>query len=141
MITDFKKKMIVSIGLMSILIFGIASNGYPSFKEPPGGTERLTGPAVVATISASYDSGNQTVTAVISGHCKGVDVVLPSTFQYRGYFDRVTAADLEDMRISGAQLACNGYVPVDLIINTVNKFTNTGTMITADVILLGVVLK
>lgn len=141
MIVNFNKRIAIFAILMFILVFGIVSNGYSSLKEPPTGTERLTGPAIVATVSASYNSLTNEVTAVISGYCKGEDVILSSTFLVLGGFNTVTAADIEDMRIPGAQLACNGYVPVDLIINTVSKFTNTGTMITADVILLGVVLK
>lgn len=132
-------KVVLAVMLMNItLVLGTASDSFGFKEEIDPSTEHLSGPAIPAKLTAVYDGNTNTVAATIEGICQGKDVILHDVFPPIGDFATITAADIKNNRIDVA-VECHGSSPVTLIIDTVVRFVNTGTTITADIIILRVV--
>ena len=111
--------------------------------NPPGSLtgERQSGPAMIGDLS--FDGANMT----FIGRCKGADVTLPPLPQplNLGLADDELIAQIETSRLdinvarTFLPVGCAPPAAVDVIVNTVTKFTNMGSSATASVVLLFVV--
>jgi len=131
--------------VIAVLVAGIAANGY---ADPLGPNERLSGPSVVGTLTL-VQVGTDATIFIVSGKCRGtgpiegVDVFFNLTISGLNIATS-TAKSLEGIRFPNAgPFGClfQDTSGGDLILHTVTagKFVNTGTVITADVVLLYVV--
>lgn len=143
-----KRSLQVMVMVIAVLLVGITANGY---ADPLGPNERLSGPALVGTLTLAQTGLDGTDTFVFfSGKCRGVvgdDGGFPLVLTLSGFTvdAGTTATSLEGvLRLPDAgPFGClfKDASGGDLIVNTVvaPKFVNTGTVITADVVLLYVV--
>lgn len=140
MFRNFINSKVLSVTLLMVmaLLGGPIPHGSAGI-EPPTEVERLAGPAIVATLTATWNAG--LVTAMVTGDCKGQPVVInPDPFPRAVDFTGVTEAEIEDLRIGDAPAGCHSdFGGEDMIINTVLEFTNTGTTIVVRGVLLFVV--
>lgn len=133
------KVLLITIMLSITLVFGISTNVSAKDPEPPLGTERLTGPAIIGTVI--LDGQNLSFT----GSCKGNKVSLSAYFPIT--LSLLKEEHLNDYRIGSIKElgAGNCYSTVsaggDLIVNTVTDFSNDGKIATIDVVILGVVAR
>ncbi len=131
--------------VLLVVVVSIAANGY---ADPLGPNERLSGPSVVGTLTL-VQAGTDATVILVSGKCRGtgpiegVDVFFNLTISGLNVAT-TTAKSLEGLRFPNAgPFGClfKDASGGDLIVNTVTagKFVNTGTVITADAVLLYVV--
>ncbi len=136
--TGFSKMVPVAVlalvGL--VLVPGLAM---ATKKEPPPPPWHLQGPALVGTLMAvwSDDPSGGKVSLTISVDSKGVSYNATGEATGIPYSDfaAFTAADLEETWLDysiTSQLGSSNY----LTINTVTKFNNIGTVITANIVIL-----
>jgi hypothetical protein len=130
--------------VFAVLMAGATVNGHADLAA----AEQVSGPAVVGTLTLVQNTSGG-VTAIFSGQCRGKDAFFAQTLP-AGTFTispSTTPGSLKGLTFVGAgQAGCpaNGQPTPsnNLIVNTVvePKFNNTGTVITADeVVLLHVV--
>jgi hypothetical protein len=144
---DIKKWLGIMAMVLAVLVVGITATGY---ADPLGPTEQLSGPALVGSLEVIGSADSAEVTVIFNGHCRGdktaqfpagANATLPTIL------GSLTAANLQGLPLPGVGLsACPGKndqpLPSNnLIVKAVmpSKFMNTGTMVTAEVVLLFVV--
>jgi hypothetical protein len=125
--------MVIAIALSLGTVGSVLANHEnPSYENP-----HLIGPAIVGTVMID-GSG----VAKFTGACKGETVYFDSGTSLTDNVAGLTIADVQDYIVSGGMNGLadcyNGQVG-DLIVNTVTKFTNLGTSVIADVVVLGFV--
>ncbi len=121
--------------LLLVAAVGLPATGQAKDAEPPGGGH-LQGPAILGTLIGTFD-GVGTVTGTVTGSCKGQPVNIPFNFAVTpGAWATSTAADLEGTFDQAVVPECYGSFSVTVIINTVLKFTRSGNLVTAEVIVL-----
>ena len=126
--------VLVTLPILLLLMLGTVPNGYAGAPEPPQEGEAYSGPAVLGTITLT---GTQ---ASFSGQCKGQDVNV-GPLPYTVALETVTPDNTENVRLGQAgPPGCHSLEGgEDLIINTVTKLQNLGSVINADVVLLFVI--
>ena len=132
-----KRRLGIMLMVLAALVGGITANGY---ADPLG--PQVTGPAVVGTLT--FVQTDSSVTVLFDVKCRGN--VATFSVPFSGSLP-TTAANLEGVLLPGVGIsACPGKndqpVPSDnLIVKAVipSKFMNTGTLVTADVVLLFVI--
>ena len=114
--------LILGIMMVSLDISDVRATG----EGPPDSTQRVTGPAIDAVMTSTYDNG--TVTSVIVGSCKKTAIVLYGTFNAvaPNDFNSQTAATIENRRLGPALQQCFPGSLGEMIITGVSKFSNTG---------------
>jgi hypothetical protein len=130
--------------VLAVLVASITATGY---ADPLGPNEQLSGPALVGTLEVRQHDGDR-VDIRFVGKCRGdavsetllQDGLLPGGLTVA----EATATSLEGLRFPNAgPFGClfKDVSGGDLIVNTVVSptFVNTGTQITANVVLLHVV--
>jgi len=125
--------MVIAIALSLGTVGSVLAN----HENPAPGTTHLTGPAMVGTVTIGEDG-----VAIFTGNCRGDTVYFSSGSPLTDNVAGLTEADVQDYFITGAmsQLPdCYNGLQGGLIVNTVTKFTNFGTSVIADVVVLGVV--
>jgi hypothetical protein len=140
-----RRSLPATLMILAALVVSITANGY---ADPVGPNERLSGPAVVGTLTL-VQAGTDATVFIVSGKCRGtgptngVDVFFTVTVSGLDIATS-TAKSLEGLRFPNAgPFGClfKDTSGGDLIVNTVvpGQFVNTGSVITADVVLLYVV--
>ncbi len=135
-----KRSRQVMLMILAVLVVSITVNGYADLAA----AEQVSGPAVVGTLTL-VQSTTGGVTVIFSGQCRGQGVFF-SQMLPAGTFTispSTTPESLKGLTFVGAgQSGCPAKgqpVPSNnLIVNTVvePKFSNTGSVITAEVVLL-----
>jgi len=118
-----------------LVVFSLAAEGQV------GPTERLSGPALVGSVTIVQVTATDAI-LVFAGQCKGNAAGFSTTLSPFNVAT-TTAASLEGLRLPGQGPAgCLSQAGgEDLIVTTVvtPKFVNTGTVLTAEAVLLFVV--
>lgn len=134
------KAFIILIGLLLIgsqITYAGPNPGIPVDSH-------LSGPAIVGSLIITPDSDGSLI-ANFSGKCKGVSFEISNAhWPTLIRFDLITEQDLQDYVVgNGASAMPAGCAKegLDLIINTINKFSNSGVLIQAEVVLMQLVNK
>ena len=136
-----KRRLGVMLMVLAALVVGITANGY-------GDPLQVSGPALVGTLEVIGSAGSTAVTVNFNGHCRGeVAQIVSASSTLPTILESLTAASLEGLPLLGVgESACPGkndqpLPSINLIVKAVipSKFMNTGTLVTADVVLLFVI--
>jgi len=121
----------IKIGFMLLMLGMYVAAGDVSMVQaqgegPPDSTQRVTGPAIDAVMTSTYDNG--TVTSVIVGSCKKQSIVLYGTFNAvsPNDFSSQNASTIENRHLGPALQLCFPGSSGTMIITGVSKFNNTG---------------
>jgi hypothetical protein len=130
--------------LLLPLLFGAPRPGYTNGEPPPtppGPGEQLSGPATVGTLTFT-ESTPGLVQAVFNGRCGSAGDVSFSV-SIPGHVANVSELKLNDFRVTNGTTAILALAPCypfsgDLVINTVTRLRNDGTIAIADIVILAV---
>jgi hypothetical protein len=140
------KKMLWLIVLFLIPLFSISA--YGNGFNPPDGSWRFSGPAITGTLTLTPVSGNYLIKIEFTGDCKCIPVELElPQHKIKDPFPSLTGDDLIGLYIGDVVEGQKyGFLPLEclppkfegegIIINAVSKFENSGTKITADIVML-----
>lgn len=124
------KVLLLNTFLIILMIYGVSCT-----PEPPEEGERLSGPAIVGTVTLNGTN------IYFEGKCEGKGLSFSHDFYIPSdVLAILTADDLKDYRIRGGTTLAGSCYSVSgaIIVNTVTRFDNRGDMVTADVVILAV---
>jgi len=139
MFAGFRLRVLSVMVLALPLTLGTVSpvQGNP---EPPGGGERVIKPPIDAVFTGAFSGSEATFT--VAGACRKIAVafgpfILPMT---ASEFANMTADNIEDLRFRGVGPAgCfSAAGGEDVVVSRVTNFNNTGTVLGAEISIVGV---
>jgi hypothetical protein len=145
-----KKILLVSVFLFSLMLIA-APIGFAGNPPPPGTDQKFVGPAVVGTITITPGGIFDGISAIFSGHCRGIQFTLGPR-DFGGSFDAVTPELLEGETLGYVGEGEGDIIPLDCApskggfatevrIFNVTHFSKIGNVITAHVVAMSLVPK